>query len=380
MYDEQLSALNRKVYTVADVAGNILPGRGLVITSEDQKDSSVKQGIRTTIDKQMQLAVEEIISDKEEDCAVVIMDVKSGGILSMACTPKFDPDNVQSYMKNGNDELINKVTQGEYPPGSVFKIVVAAAALESGISINRTFSCNGSVEIGDVSIGCETGGNEGHGDIGFEDAFAQSCNSYFIKLGQQIGADRIIETAEALGLGQKVFEGYPQESEGHLMTEEERYGAAVGNLAIGQGETLVTPLQVGVMTNTIAAGGVNRGVHILMEDEVEETHAISQNTAKIIGQMMTKVTEYGTGASLMLKDDNGNPEAAVKTGTAEYGSPDGKQSHGWITGYAPCDDPEYTITVFVENGNSGSLSAGPIFEDIIKYLEESGSYSRPTLA
>ena len=94
---------------------------------------------------------------------------------------------------------MNKATQGEYAPGSVFKIAVAAAALENGVDIDCSYDCTGSVSVGDLQVKCETGGDDGHGSIGFEDAFAQSCNSFFIQLGQEIGADDIIETAQKLG-------------------------------------------------------------------------------------------------------------------------------------------------------------------------------------
>ena len=380
MYDDQLSALNRRVYAVADVAGNILKGRGLVIDSDEKDDSYIKKGIRTTIDKELQAAVEEIIGDEDRECAAVVLDVKSGGVLAMASTPEFDQNNVQEYMTDGNDELLNKATQGEYPPGSVFKIITAAAALEQGISPQKKFSCGGSVSLGDVVIGCETGGENGHGEIGLEDAFALSCNSYFVQLAELTGADNIVNTATEFGLGEKTLDGFPQENAGHLMTEDERSGIAVGNLSIGQGQTLTTPIQVAVMTNTIASGGINRGAHLLMEEESEERQAVSKSTAQTVADMMEAVTLYGTAAELGMTDSAGNAKAAVKTGSAEYGTDDSTGSHGWITGFTPCEDPEYTITVFVKNGGSGAQSAGPLFQKIVNYLEESGSYSRPTLA
>lgn len=380
MYDEQLAGLNRHLYAVADVKGNILPGRGLIITSDSEKDSYVKTGIRTTVDKEMQQAVEEIIGDVENDCAVVVLDSVSGGIAAMAVTPGFNPNDVNSYLKGSGDELMNKATQGEYAPGSVFKIVVAAAALEKGIDTDQVFDCSGSVSVGNLNIGCETGGDTGHGQINFEDAFAQSCNSFFIKLGQETGADDIVDMAEKMGLGQTALKGYPQESAGHLMTEQERYGDAIGNLSIGQGETLVTPLQIARMTNIIANGGIDKGVHILMEEESSDEQVISRTTAETIGKMMEEVTISGTASGLELLNDDGSPKAALKTGTAEYAGEGTYNTHGWITGYTPCSEPEYVITVFVEGGTSGSGSAGPVLEKIIRYIEESGSYSKPTLA
>ncbi|MDO4544673.1 MAG: penicillin-binding transpeptidase domain-containing protein [Bacillota bacterium] len=380
MFDEELSVLNRNIYAVADVKGNILPGRGLLITEDSTGDSYVKEGINTTVGKELQGAVEEIIEEEGKDCAVVVLDSRSGGIMAMACTPAFDPNDVSSYLEADGDQLINKATQGEYAPGSVFKIIVAAAALEKGVDESKTYTCTGETQVGGLSIGCETGGEEGHGSIDFETAFADSCNSFFIQLGQEIGSDAIIHMAEKFHLGEKTLKGYPQEKAGHLMTKAERQGAAIGNLSIGQGETLVTPIQIARMTNIIAAGGIDRGVHILMEDEVAEEQVISGNTAKTIGSMMEGTVKMGTARTLELTGQDDMPEAAVKTGTAEYVQDGEMATHGWITGYTPSEEPEYTITVFMEDGSSGGNGAGGVFEKIVAYLKESGSYSKPTLA
>lgn len=398
MYDEQLSGLNRRVYAAADVKGNILTGRGLIIASEAGKDSYVAEGIRTTIDKALQKAVEDIIGEMGNDCAVVVLESKTGGVAAMACTPGFDPDNVDELINNEtvsadgkNDEghedaLINKVTQGQYPPGSVFKIVTAAAAMEDGVDIDKTYYCSGHAVLDGLTIKCDTGGYAGHGNIGFEEAMARSCNSYFIQLGRDIGADKIIAMAEKMGLGQEVLDGYPHEATGHLMTEEERAGNAIGNLSIGQGEILVTPIQVAAMTNILANDGVDIGTHILMGEKQEQDQVISADTAAAIRNMMESASVYGTGAALGLVEDSSASEhgskaiAALKTGTAEYTAADGMRSHGWITAITPCDEPEYTITVFVEDGGSGSLSAGSVLKKIIEYLQDSGSYSMPTFA
>lgn len=379
MYDEQLSGFNRRVYAVADVKGNILQGRGLLIASDASQDSYVAEGIRTAIDRELQEKVEEIIGKDDNNCSVVVLDSATGGVAAMACTPGFDPNNVADYIGSEGNELINKATQGEYPPGSIFKIVVAAAAIENGIDIDRTYTCDGHVQLNGLSVKCDTGGESGHGEISFEDAFAQSCNSFFIQLGQELGADEILEMAEKMGFGKKVLDGYPQESTGHVMSEQESAGDAIGNLCIGQGETLVTPIQAAAMTNIIANGGIDKGVHLLMNEESSQQQVISTGTADAISEMMELVVSEGTG-SIIGTDEDGKPSAAVKTGTAEYGDTETGGTHAWITGFTPCDEPEYVITVLVEDGSSGAASAGPIMRDIIEYLEESGSYSRPTLA
>ena len=257
---------------------------------------------------------------------------------------------------------------------------MAAAALEEGIGEDRVFTCSGYTDTEGLKIKCETGGDKGHGKISMEEAFAYSCNSYFVKLGRTLGSDKIIEYAEKFHLGQKVFEGYPQQSSGYLMDEGQRRGAAVANLSIGQGETLVTPLQIARATNIIAGGGIDKGIHILMEEETGNDRIISRNTAEKVCEMMEAVSDYGTAGFLEMKDVAGDVQAAVKTGTAEYAVGGETGTNAWITGYTPCDSPEYTITVLVEGGASGAAAAGPVFKQIIEYLKKSGSYSRPTLA
>ena len=301
------------------------------------EDSYVKDGIRTTIDKEMQEAVEKILEEQDEDCAAVVLDCRTGGIAAMACTPTFDPGNVSDYIDGGGSELVNKATQGEYPPGSVFKMIVAAAALESGMSMDKTYDCKGCADAGGHMIKCETGGDTGHGKLDMKEAFAESCNSYFVQLGKELGSEKIISAAEDFHLGETALEGYPQESPGHLMTSAERQDDA--------------------------------------QDQV-----VSGNTAEEIAEMMAETVRSGTAATLDMTDDSGEPETAVKTGTAQYGSAGSYGTHAWITGFTPCKDPEYTVTVLVEDGKSGSGTAGPVYRQILDYLKSSGSYSKPTLA
>lgn len=373
MYDEELSALDKKIYAVADVTGDILQGRNLEIVSDDKNDSTVEDNIIVTLDSQIQKKVEEVIDKNAKSCAVVILGAKDGGVVAMASTPGFDPNDVKRYISQGTDELLNKVTQGEYPPGSVFKIIVAAAALEDGISENQIFACNGHVFVDNINIKCDTGGESGHGTIDMTNAFAQSCNCYFVQLAQTVGADKILKMAHAFGMGNVVIDGFPYEAKGMLMTSQQSLGAGVGNLGIGQGETLVTPIQVAAMTNIIATGGNDINVKVLMKESVNKERVISQVSAEKIKSMMIKTSTEGT-ASLLEMD------AAVKTGTAEYTADGETRTHAWITGFTPCEEPEYTITVFVEDGGSGSQTAGPILKEIIEYLQKSGSYSKPTLA
>lgn len=371
MCNDQLSLLQKKIYTAADVKGNIILGNGLVITTAGDRDSYVKKGIVTTLDVGIQGEIEKILKQSGYEGAVSILDSKTGDILAAASTPVFNPNKIQDYMTSTQNELVNKVTQGEYPPGSIFKTVVAAAALEKGISQETAFICKGHVTVNGNKVKCKTGGTTGHGAITMKEAFAQSCNSAFIQLGQKVGAEAIVEMAGKMGFGKNVLSGYPGEKPGNIMTVQQSAGAAIANLAIGQGETLATPIQVARMTNIIAAGGIDRGVHILQEESRSEEEVLSEETAMKLQAMMEETMVSGSGKELMAP-----VSMAGKTGSAESTSNNTGAVHGWFTGYAPAEEPEYAITVFMEDGRSGSGSAGPIFEKIVNYLNESGNFER----
>lgn len=365
MYDEVLGSYNKKVMAPADVSGNLLQGYGLTVENDADGDYFIKDGITTTLDMGIQQEAEMILSECDKDGAIVVLKADTGEILASASTPVFEPSEIGEYMESDNGELINKVTQATYPPGSVFKIVVAAAALEVGIDPEKTFECTGSENINGHVVKCETGGESGHGTITFKQAFADSCNCAFIRIGQIIGAEVIINMAERMGLGQTVLEGFPGEQNGNLMTLQQSKGAAIANLSIGQGENLVTPLQVAAMTAVVANDGVNTGVKLVAND-TESEECISSDTASDLQEMMQETMISGTGQDLELEIN-----AGAKTGSAE-GTQNGTDVvHGWITGFVPAYDPQYVITAFVENGRSGRGSAGPLFAQLSNYLYES---------
>ncbi len=367
-FDQELSMLDKQVSAAADVNGSLLQGRGLTVTTAADADSYVKDGITTTLDLTLQKKVEEILADEEFYGAAVVAKSDTGEILASASTPVFDPAEVKHYMDSRNGELVNKVTQGEYPPGSVFKIVVVAAAIEAGIDTDEMFSCSGSETVEGKTVGCSTGGAQGHGMISFEEAFADSCNCAFIQIARRTGAASILDMAERMGLGKKVLDQYPDEKEGNLMTEQESGGASIANLALGQGETLVTPLQVANMTGMIANEGLDTGMYLVLDrDEINEAdRVLDADTAKTLQQMMEKTMTEGTGRKLKAV-----PSMAGKTGSAESVQAGIEVVHGWITGYVPAEEPEYIITVFMEDGRSGSASAGPVFAEIAQYLYDS---------
>ena len=174
--------------------------------------------------------------------------------------------------------------------------------------------------------------------------------------------------AKKMGLGKRALKKYPQQSTGHVMTDQECSGAGIGNLSIGQGQTLVTPLQIARMTAIVASDGVDHGAHILLSEKTGKRRILSKDTARQIRSMMCLVTEEGTAQNMGLVDSDGSAAAAVKTGTAQYGRQEDGNSYGWLTGFTPCKNPEYTVTVFAGGSDRTASDAGPLYRRIVKYL------------
>lgn len=332
-------------------------------------------GVKLTIDKRVQEIVEEVLDEAGVKGAVIVADAKTSQILAMASRPNFDQDKVYSYFKDENMALYNKAIQVGYPPGSIFKIVVLLTALEKDPAlIKDQYYCQGFEEINGIRINC-TGH---HGNLSLEEGFAKSCNSVFIQLAQDVGAKDIMEMARTLGFGQKVNIGLLEEDEGNLPKEDEIHGAAIGNIALGQGKIQVTPLQVTNLMLTIVNGGVsnplqlvegitNRDGLIIKEYQREkEARLLSNKSSLKAMDMLRQVVKEGTARYMDLDQLGG---CGGKTGSAEGILKQREVIHGWFTGFFPARNPQYVVTVLVEEAFSGAQSAAPIFEEIIKELE-----------
>jgi cell division protein FtsI/penicillin-binding protein 2 len=290
------------------------------------------------------------------------MDSDTGEIVSWASSPTFDPGNIEEYLYQNGDCLINKVSQVSYAPGSVFKIVTAAAALEAGIcTINQEFECKGRATVYGITLGCATAQEGGHGVINMKDAMAYSCNCYFAKLGELVGVEAILEMAEKLGLGEKTLLNFPEESAGNIPDETEVGLWDTSNISIGQGEILTTPLQIAVMTSIIANGGKIIKPKILLAENTYSNQVLSKETASSISEMLGAVMIYGTGKSSWSTDVYG------KTGTAETST---DEKNCWFTGYYALGEKTYVITIMAEDGVSGTTTCLPVFKKIVKALEE----------
>ena len=199
MYDEYLSKGTVRKYLTRDAAGNILMGNGIV------SDSEIDEMFQTTIDLDLQKKAEELLEESGKPGAIVVGSTKTGELLACASSPGYNPNDLGSYLDSSESVLTDRVCRGTYPPGSVFKLAVAAAAMEAGIADeNSVFECSGSIETGGVTVRCSTGGEEGHGKITLREALSDSCNCALIQLGMETGGERILEMAESMGLGEDV--------------------------------------------------------------------------------------------------------------------------------------------------------------------------------
>lgn len=364
MFQYRLSASSAKLLMMGSGIG--APISGIGVRKAENRTIIDPAAVVTTIDSSLQRKIEEILDRENISGAVVVMKPGSGQILAMASAPDFNPNQVEDYLNSEQGELVNKAVQGIYPPGSVFKIVVAAAALESGAAdLTQTYHCTGKTEINGVTLICDDH-PDGHGEVDFEDAFALSCNGFFAHLAEKTGSETIVEMAQRMGFGKAVIAGFPDEEAGAFPEENERSDKGLSNFAIGQGSLLVTPMQIAKMTNIIASGGVDYGASLIMGKESQSSGGIrvmTEVTAKEIAAMMEAVCERGTASGAGL-----HRRAAGKTGSAEAGTGESYTVHGWFTGFFPAEDPEYTVTVIVENGKTGSRSALPVFEEIVNFL------------
>ncbi len=361
-----------------DAVGTMLPG----LASSPIHDGSANGGVVTTLDREIQLITEDALQQAEgTGAAAIVMDVKTGDLRAMASLPVYDPDHLSDYLDDENAPFLNR-NLCAYNVGSIFKLVIAAAALEHGFTDGYMYDCTGSIDIYGQTFRCHK--YNGHGLLDLQSALTVSCNPYFISISRLLSAEALHNTAEALGFGQSIFlaDGI-QSAAGALQSEEElEIEAEKANFSFGQGKLLATPLQIAAMTVCIANGGVavtprlllgmtEDGKTLMNDTQINTRRVLLQETADTLKNMMTSVLTDAEEA-------NGRPlytTAGGKTSTAQTGQYDAEGQelcHGWITGFFPTDSPRYTVTVFVENGGYGNESAAPIFRTIIDQMMING--------
>ena len=344
--------------------------------------------VKLTLNMDMQKAAEKALNGRRG--AVVAIDVNTGEVLAMASSPTFDPgaftrrvsDREWQRLQSGDQPFLNRALQG-YPPGSTFKIVTAAAGMESGsFSPDSTLMTSAFISMGDTKFWEH--GSSGYGVIGFQDAFAFSSNTFFYQVGLKTGPEAISKWGKKLGIGSTNI-GLEGEMHGSLPTPatkeklygEPWYGGDTVSMSIGQGLVQATPLELAVMVSAIANNGWRVQPHLLVsETKTAITQRVatglSASTLKTIQQGLLAVVQKGTGQSL---NDGSIPLSAGKTGTAEVGT--GREDNAMYVGYAPYDNPQMAIAVVVENGGYGGVAAIPIAHEVYKVFFRQAKASKP---
>ncbi|MHB8156646.1 MAG: peptidoglycan D,D-transpeptidase FtsI family protein [Desulfocucumaceae bacterium] len=370
-YEKELKGLYPSgiacLYT--DAAGRPLKGVPVMVNS--LMGDSTRSDVVTTIDADIQALVERIMDRHIKKGAVVVMDTTSGDIIAMASRPDYNPDPAAVKPQSNEDSgaFVNQAISLSQP-GSVFKIVVAAAALSEGIvAPDSLFFCGGAKEL---PLRCWK--EEGHGNIDFKEAFAQSCNPVFVKLGRQLGPQTLIGYAKRLGLDNQTILGYPAASDGRQNLELIAGKYSLANSSVGQGPVLATPLQITAMTNTIASGGFYHQPRLVREvrpggDPPRQIvtpgpeRVLSPEVARQLDDLLAAVTKQGVGQKAWVSAGG----SAGKTGSAQV-SGEGGLVNAWFSGYWPLDKPLYTVTVMARESRSGGETAAPIFREIIEQI------------
>ncbi|NHM27764.1 penicillin-binding protein 2 [Desulfofundulus sp. TPOSR] len=371
-YEGELKATRPKsaARLFVDAAGRPIPGLGLAV--DLQSVDPGRQHLVTTLDAGIQRVVEEIMDRRIKKGAVVVMEPHTGDILALASRPVYDPrpHNLPEYLALGEKGTFTDQTTALFTPGSVFKVVVAAAALAEGIvNPGSQFNCRGSL---DQPVRCWY--DPGHGVISFSRAFAESCNPVFARVGLELGAGKLIEYAGRFGLDNQTITGYPVPRDGRQNWQLVAAPHNLVNSSLGQGPVLATPVQITAMMSVIVNDGVYiqpRLVRELRNDAGQVTRsfplgpshrAIPASTAAQVREMLQLVTTEGVGRQAYVPGYG----SAGKTGSAQV---DGRgKVNAWFTGYAPLQDPRYVVTVLVQEGISGGETAAPVFREIVEKI------------
>ena len=315
--------------------------------------------------------------------AIIVSDIKTGEILAMVSKPDFDPNHIAAnwdkFMEdNESGTLINRVTQGIYPPGSTFKIVTALEYIKENPDtyMNYRYTCNGSYKGDGIKINCFHGAV--HGSQNFLTSFAHSCNSSFANIGMTLDRDSFGNTLNELMFNENLPTAYNY-TVSNLTVSSKTSDYDMAQIAIGQGKAQITPLQLNMITNAIANNGIVMEPRVLdrvvsCQGNILETweskeykRLMSESEASAMKNLMESVVKEGTAKAGM---SGATYSAAGKTGSAEFDSLK-LDSHAWFTGFAPVDDPQVSVTIIIESIGTGGDYAVPIAKRIFDcYFDE----------
>lgn len=346
------------------------------LSEKASNDLAGKKNPGDTIYTTLDVKLQEVASDEMGiyKGAVVVTEVKTGKILALVSQPDFDPNKITDiWEKLVNDSqssvLVNRATQGLYPPGSTFKILTALEYIrENPTDYDQYhYECTGAYKITDRKISCYHAMK--HGSVDLAKSFAKSCNSSFANIGMTLDRDRFGETLDTFYFNSSLPLGLTH-SKSSVVVSSDTSDAEMMQVSIGQGSTLITPIHLNMITAAIANQGVMMKPYVM--DRVVSSagmvikafqpescgQVMSQEEVSVLTQLMAGVVQSGTATTLK----NDIYTAAGKTGSAEYNS--NGDSHAWFTGFAPVENPEIAVTIIIEGAGSGGDYAAPIAKRI----------------
>ena len=357
------------------------------------REAGAGSDIRLTIDMRVQAAIEAALGD--EPGAAVVINPQNGDVLGLASNPGFDPNDFvpaipvalwRALLADDRNPMVNRAVAGAYAPGSIFKPVVAIAALENQlVTPHQIYDCPGYIQLGNTRFRCWA--RQGHGPLNMRQSLERSCNVYYYRLALHTGFDVIYHMADTMGLGRRTGITLDHEVSGLLPNDAWkrrvhrdawRDGDTV-NVSIGQGPISVTPLQMALVASAIASGG-----NVYTPRLVNGTRpfgdgpfaAIPPDPPLELPWSAETISTVRGGMRDVIMGDRGTARTsrvpgtvyAAKTGTAEYGPKEEGRKHAWMIAFAPYDEPRYALALIVDDGISGGQTAGPKVQQIFKAL------------
>lgn len=339
------------------------------VASEVSGDKYPGDDVYTTLDVNLQQVASTALGVYKG--AIVVTEPSTGKILAMVSKPDFNPEEIATIWDSlvadsKSSVLLNRATQGLYPPGSTFKIITALEYIKENPDSynNYSFTCNGSITKGEDRINCYHG--TVHGSVDFTRSFAKSCNTSFANIGLTLDRNAFADTLQTLMFGEELPLKFNY-SKSTVQVSEATTESDMMQASIGQGTDLISPMHLNMITCAIANNGTLMRPYVI--DHVENStgnvmkqfspdsyrQLMSEKDAGILKDLMTHVVEEGTASKL----SGLSYTAAGKTGSAEYNTVK-EDSHAWFTGFAPAEDPQICVTIIIEGAGAGGDYAVPI--------------------
>lgn len=390
--------------TLRGIAGKAtwqITGGGRKLRKLEEDPPIPGEDLNLTIDLPLQKTAVSLISAHPQ-AAAVVMNVHNGEILVLASQPSYNvndfvpwisTEKYNAYLDDPFDPFFARGSQGAYPPGSTFKMMITLAAQIYGFPPQTTWNCSGSIEVSRQTFRCWK--RRGHGDMDMRGALRESCDVWFYEAALELGIERMREVAAKFGFGQAIIENFFEQEAADLPSREWKENKGKGpwvigdsvQFAIGQGDVTATPVQLAAMTSSLCNGGYAVRPHLVRANgffDQKISLGFEDAHLRVIREAMSQVVNSETGTAhkseLALPWGPGGSiwRMGGKTGTAQVASlppneldivdediPYDLRDHALFVGYAPLDDPKYACAVVVEHGGSGSATAAPIARDLL---------------